>query len=383
MNLLIFARHLRDRRNASGITQANVASRLNVTPQTVSKWERGLSVPDLDNLIELAKLLNVSVDELICTDTNAIRSFAAIDGGGTKTEFILFTEEGHILRHLLRGSTNPNIVGKETAHDNLINGLDELIDGIRISGIFGGIAGSTTSGNTEFLTKAIVSCAGNVPVRVGSDILNVIHSVRGADHCIAVICGTGSSVFSWDGVNLRRFGGWGYLFDGAGSGYDIGCDILRECFALNDGFGKASLVSELAEKQLGCPAIELLDKFYAGKRNIVASLAPIAFDAFRQGDEAARTILIRNFSHIASLIRAADNGSDTVIISGGLTCHRDVIEPLLAGMLPSRMKLVFPALPQIYGSALAAMKLCGCTPADPDIFDRHFTEEYNQIKKDT
>ncbi len=308
--------------------------------------------------------------------------FAAIDGGGTKTEFLLFTEGGHILRRLLRGSTNPNIVGKETAHANLTNGLDELIAGSQISGIFGGIAGSTTSGNTELLTKAIVSRVEGIPVRVGSDILNVIHSVRGADHCIAAICGTGSSVFSWDGENLHRYGGWGYLFDGAGSGYDIGCDILRECFALDDGFGKTSLVSELAEKQIGCPAIEKLNKFYSGNRNIIASLAPIAFDAFRQGDETARTILIRNFSRVASLIRAADNGSDTVIISGGLTCQRDVIEPLLAGMLPSRMKLVFPALPQIYGSALAAMKFSGYTPADPDIFDHHFTEEYNKIKKE-
>lgn len=309
--------------------------------------------------------------------------FAAIDGGGTKTEFLLFTEEGHVLRRLLRGSTNPNIVGKETAQANLTNGLDELIDGIRPSGIFAGIAGSTTSGNTELLTKAIVSQVEGIPVRVGSDILNVIHSVRGADRCIAVICGTGSSVFSWDGEDLHRYGGWGYLFDGAGSGYDIGCDILRECFALDDGFGKASLVTELAEKKLGCPAIDQLNRFYSGNRDIIASLAPIAFDAFRQGDETARTILIRNFSRVAALIRVADNGSDTVIVSGGLTCRRDVIEPLLAGMLPSRMKLVFPLLPQIYGCALAAMKLCGYTPADPDIFDHHFTEEYNQIKKES
>ncbi len=69
MNMLIFAERLRERRGAVGITQASVARQLNVTPQTVSKWERGVSVPDIDNLIELAKLLNVSVDELIRTDT--------------------------------------------------------------------------------------------------------------------------------------------------------------------------------------------------------------------------------------------------------------------------------------------------------------------------
>jgi len=383
MNLHIFAGHLRDHRNASGITQAEVARHLNVTPQTVSKWERGLCAPDLDNLIELAALLDVSVDELIRADAQVIRSFAAIDGGGTKTEFLLFTEEGHIQRRLLRGSTNPNVVGGDTARANLTDGLDALIAGTRLSGIFAGIAGSATSGNAELLTGAIASRVGSVPVRVGSDILNVIHSVRGVDHCIAVICGTGSSVFAWDGKALHRYGGWGYLFDGAGSGYDIGCDILRECFALADGFGRTSLVTELAEQQLGCPAYDRLEDFYSGGRDIVAALAPIAFQACREGDEAARAILMRNFSRIASLIRAADNGSDTVILSGGLTCHRDVIEPMLADMLPPNMRLIFPELPQIYGSALAAMKFCGCTPADPDVFDKHFTEEYNQIRKES
>ena len=378
MNLHIFAEHLRDRRSATGLTQAEVARRLNVTPQTVSKWERGLSAPDLDNLIELSELLSVSVDELIRTAPQAVRNFIAIDGGGSKTEFLLFTEEGHILCRLLRGSTNPNAVGADIACHNLTDGLEALISGVKISGVFAGIAGSTTGGNTELLMRAVVSRVRNVPVYIGSDILNVIHSVHDADHCVAVICGTGSSVFSWNGSKLHRYGGWGYLFDGAGSGYDIGCDILRECFALGDGFGRASIVTELAEKQLGCPAIERLQDFYSGKRDIVAALAPLAFEAYRQGDAVASEILTRNFTRIAALIRAADNSSGTVIISGGLTCNRDVIAPILAAMLPPDTRLIFPNLPQIYGAALAAMKFCGCVPTNPDAFERCFTEEYNR-----
>ena len=42
-----------------------MAERLNVARQTVSKWERGLSTPDLDSLIVLSSLFGLSLDELI------------------------------------------------------------------------------------------------------------------------------------------------------------------------------------------------------------------------------------------------------------------------------------------------------------------------------
>ena len=111
MNLQKFSRQLRDLRSEARLTQAEVADHLSITPQTVSKWERGLSAPDLDNLIELSRLCGVSLDRLLLADDHAARLFAAIDGGGTKTEFVLFSEDGHILRRNLRGSTNPNTVG--------------------------------------------------------------------------------------------------------------------------------------------------------------------------------------------------------------------------------------------------------------------------------
>ena len=52
-------------RKRKGLTQENVAEALNVVRQTVSKWEKGISVPDADMLIRLAEILDVSVNELI------------------------------------------------------------------------------------------------------------------------------------------------------------------------------------------------------------------------------------------------------------------------------------------------------------------------------
>ena len=48
-----------------GLSQEELAVRLNIVRQTVSKWEKGLSVPDADLLVKLADVLEVSVAELL------------------------------------------------------------------------------------------------------------------------------------------------------------------------------------------------------------------------------------------------------------------------------------------------------------------------------
>lgn len=47
------------------MSQEEMAVKLNVVRQTVSKWEKGLSIPDADVLIEMANLLDVSVSQLL------------------------------------------------------------------------------------------------------------------------------------------------------------------------------------------------------------------------------------------------------------------------------------------------------------------------------
>lgn len=52
-------------RKQSGLSQEELANRLNVTRQTVSKWEVGDSTPDMEKLIAISDLFNVSLDELV------------------------------------------------------------------------------------------------------------------------------------------------------------------------------------------------------------------------------------------------------------------------------------------------------------------------------
>lgn len=57
--------NIKNARKAKGISQEELAVRLHVVRQTVSKWEKGLSVPDADVLMQIADLLEVPVNELL------------------------------------------------------------------------------------------------------------------------------------------------------------------------------------------------------------------------------------------------------------------------------------------------------------------------------
>ncbi len=59
------ANRLAELRRTRGLSQEDLAERLGVSRQAVSKWERAESSPDTDNLIALAQLYGVSLDELL------------------------------------------------------------------------------------------------------------------------------------------------------------------------------------------------------------------------------------------------------------------------------------------------------------------------------
>ena len=52
-------------RKKKGLTQSELAEKMNVTDKAVSKWERDLSCPDVNTISKLAEVLDVSVEELL------------------------------------------------------------------------------------------------------------------------------------------------------------------------------------------------------------------------------------------------------------------------------------------------------------------------------
>ena len=83
-----FGENLSRLRREKDLKQSDIANKLYVTPQTISKWERGQSYPELENMIMIAELLNTPLEELfrVSEEDDTRKLFVGIDGGGTKTE---------------------------------------------------------------------------------------------------------------------------------------------------------------------------------------------------------------------------------------------------------------------------------------------------------
>ncbi len=58
-------------RKEKGMTQSDLAEKMNVTDKAVSKWERNLSCPDVNSISKLAEVLGTTVEELL--DTQALK----------------------------------------------------------------------------------------------------------------------------------------------------------------------------------------------------------------------------------------------------------------------------------------------------------------------
>ena len=54
-----------ENRKEKGMTQSELANKMNVTDKAVSKWERNISCPDINSINKLANILGISVEELI------------------------------------------------------------------------------------------------------------------------------------------------------------------------------------------------------------------------------------------------------------------------------------------------------------------------------
>lgn len=76
-NKMVAAR-IKALREQKGITQAELAKRLDITRSSVNAWEMGISVPSTQYIVELSKLFKVSTDYLLGVESSATVSVAGL-----------------------------------------------------------------------------------------------------------------------------------------------------------------------------------------------------------------------------------------------------------------------------------------------------------------
>ena len=65
MDLIKIGKYISKCRKDKNLTQEELAEKLFITNRAVSKWERGLSLPDADKMLDLCKILGINVNELL------------------------------------------------------------------------------------------------------------------------------------------------------------------------------------------------------------------------------------------------------------------------------------------------------------------------------
>ena len=66
MNQIKIGKFIAERRKNVNLTQMQLAEKLGITDKAISKWERGISMPDTSIMLELCDILGISVNELLC-----------------------------------------------------------------------------------------------------------------------------------------------------------------------------------------------------------------------------------------------------------------------------------------------------------------------------
>ena len=77
MDLVKIGKYIADKRKALGLTQKQLAEQLGMSDKSVSKWERGICLPDVSVYMELCKILGISINEFLAgediSDENLVK----------------------------------------------------------------------------------------------------------------------------------------------------------------------------------------------------------------------------------------------------------------------------------------------------------------------
>lgn len=373
-DLTQIGKNIRTYRMREGLTQRELADNVLVSFQAISAWERGLSVPDLENAIRLANYFGVSVDALFAEREKDL--MVGIDGGGTKTEFVLFDKEGNVKAVSRHEGSNPNDRGIEQSLEVLSTGLDQLLRGKTPVAVFAGIGGVSLE-KYQIAIKEHLNNRFHTLIGADTDAANVLSMGADPDNSLAVICGTGSCVFVRKGTERYRLGGWGYLLDQAGSAYDVGKDGLRCALAAEDGLAPKSLLSEMMTQALGGSIFSNISMIYNNGRPYIADLALVVLEAAKAGDSNALDILEQNAQRLGKLLAVAVERYDapTEAVAAGSFLKADIFRQMVQEK--SGVTLYLPELPPVYGACVEAMRLV--QQPIPEHFLQNFTEGYRRI----
>ena len=298
--------------------------------------------------------------------------YLGVDGGGTKTAFVLVDGDGRVLAEATAPSCYYFAVGIDLVGRVLEQGIAEVE---RLAGLsradldrafFALPAYGEASADVPVLDGIARDVLGHDRFDCGNDMIaGWAGSLAGGDG-VNVVAGTGSIAYGeWRGSGVR-VGGWGEVFGDEGSGYWMAIRGLNAFSRMVDGRMPEGPLRAAVREAVGTATdldvIGTVIDGWAGDRGRVAALSRVVTAAAEQGDAAARAIVADAGRELAALVHATraglgvpDDAALPVSYSGGVFTAPGVLAAFTAALGPGH-RLVEPRFGPGVGAALYARK---------------------------
>lgn len=292
--------------------------------------------------------------------------FLGIDGGGTKTDFLVLEETGKTVRKKRIGTISYKHIGLDKVVQLLRENVKELLDGTEDNAYIC-LAfpnwGESVENDKVFYNRLneISSC----PVKVVNDSTAGWAGSLGLQPGINLVAGTGSIAY---GRNQKgeeaRAGGWCEQFSDEGSCYWLGMKALELFSKESDGRAAQGKLLEIfrgyfkLKEDFGI--IDIFESQYKNDRTKIAGLQEQLYKAAINGDMEAVNLYACAAKELAGIIKAVYQKLGfqeeiSVSYSGGLFHAEELIlTPLQENLTESGIHLCTPKYSPVQGAALLA-----------------------------
>jgi N-acetylmuramic acid 6-phosphate etherase len=249
-----------------------------------------------------------------------------VEGGGTKTAWVLVERDGEELQILEEGKL-PAANFRLATSERLRTIFLELPREIDRAGIF--LAGCGTAADRQSLARLCVEIWPAARIITGSDRDSGLAAALGHADGIAVNAGSGSSVSGRRGDKIENAGGWGHILGDAGGGYFLSIQALRLILREYDLHrGEVQFTTKVLHALSLNTLDELVRWAQIADKMEVATLAPVVFEAAANGDARVMEIIEEGARVLTEYTEAVATRlhllAPKVILLGGLF-HRDSI----------------------------------------------------------
>jgi len=277
------------------------------------------------------------------SDSSIAKRVLGIEGGGTKTEWVVAeTRQGEAGEYLVAVENGRlSASNMKLTSDQQLAALFSVMPG-DVTHVGAYLAACGDDADRERLHRLLRQRWPAAHLSLGSDrecaFAAAFHDADG----IVVIAGTGAVVHGRLGERTEKAGGWGQLLGDRGSGYHLAMQGLRHVLAGYDLHGEVSPTARTVLRSLALNRVPDLVEWVSGADKMsVARVAPAIFEAARLGDADMLAILRSGASILAEYTQAVARrlGRDDLPVQlfGGIFAHnpeygvlyREALAPLL------------------------------------------------------